>query len=110
MQGGKKAGRSWYNLLCKILEDFGCRPCPEEPSLFVCEKEGHTLIVLTSMDDLLCGASHPELFHALCRHFEQIVPVTHKEGEVMQYLNFRIISTEQGVSFDQTKHIKNLLQ
>jgi hypothetical protein len=43
----------------------------------------------------------------LCRHFEQIVPVTHKEGEVLQYLNFRIISTEQGVSFDQTKHIKD---
>ena len=26
---------------------------------------------------------------------------------MLQYLNFRIISTEQGVSFDQTRHIKD---
>ena len=40
------------------------------------------------------------------KHTERFVPVTVKEGHVLTYLNIRIVQTDQGLSIDQTHHIR----
>ena len=106
MQGGKDAGRSWYLLLKSILLDFGFKMCPAEPALFVFYDGPATLIIVTSTDDFLCVYSHEDLFSAFKTHMERFVPVTTQEGNVLKYLNIQIVQTDQGISIDQTHHIK----
>ena len=106
MQGGKDAGRSWYLLLKSILEDFGFKMCPAEPALFVFYDGSAALIVVTSTDDFLCAYSHEDLFSTFKKHMERFVPVTVQQGNVLKYLNIRIVQTDQGISIDQTHHIR----
>ena len=40
---------------------------------------------------------------------ERFVPVTTQDGKVMKYLNMRIIQTDEGISIDQTHHIKTTI-
>ena len=51
-RGRRGAGRSWYLLLKSILEDFGFKPCPAEPALFLFIEGNESLIVVTSTDDI----------------------------------------------------------
>ena len=37
---------------------------------------------------------------------ERFVPVTIQEGNALKYLNIRIVQTDQGISIDQTHHIR----
>ena len=89
-----------------IFEAFDLWPCPAELALFVKHEGEESLIVVTSTDDFLCSSTSESLFANLVKHLEQYVPVTVQDGHILKYLNLRIIQTDQGVSFDQTHHIK----
>jgi len=54
----RDAGRIWYLLLKKILEDFGFHMCPLEPLLFIYHKKPETISVVTPPDDFLCECSN----------------------------------------------------
>ena len=106
MQGEKDAGQGWYQLMVLIFEAFDLWPCPAEPALFVKHEGEESIIVVTSTDDFLCSSTSESLFANLVKHLEQYVPVTVQDGHILKYLNLRIIQTDQGISFDQTHHIK----
>ena len=106
MQGEKDAGCGWYQLMVLIFEEIDLMPCPAEPALFVKHEGEESLIVVTSTDDFPCSSTSESLFANLVNHLNQYVPITVQEGHTLKYLNLRIIQTDQGVSFDQTHHIK----
>ena len=106
MQGEKDAGQGWYQLMVLIFEAFNLMPCPAEPALFIKHEGKESLIVVSSTVDFLCSSTSENLFTNLVNHLEQYVPITVQEGHTLKYLNLRIIQTDQGVSFDQTHHIK----
>ena len=106
MQGRKDAGHNWYLLLREILIDYGMKPCPSEPALFVFFEGTETMMVITSTDDFLVAYSHVALFTSLQDHLKQFVPITAEDGTILKYLNVRIIQSDLGISMDQTHHIK----
>ena len=80
--------------------------CPAEPALFVFYDGPAALIVVTLTDDFLCAYSHVDLFSTFQKHMEHFVPVTVQEGHALKYLNIHVVQTAQGISIDQTHHIK----
>lgn len=106
IQGDKSIGRRWYLLLKRLLEDFGFACCISEPSLFIYDKNGETMILNTSTDDFLCAYNHKSIFDKLCAKMRTMFDITTKEGTKFKYLNLEIIQTEHGVSYDQTDHIQ----
>jgi hypothetical protein len=69
LQGDKSIGRKWYLLLKKLLEKFGFLMCPQEPSLFIYDKEPDMMILNTSTDDFICVHSTQEIYDQLCDYF-----------------------------------------
>lgn len=106
MQGRKDAGRNWYLLLRNILEDFGFTMCPAEPALFVYYEGNESLVIVTSTDDFMCTYTSEGLFVLFQKHMERFVPITTQDEMVMKYLSLRVIQSDQGISIDQTHHIK----
>ena len=108
IQGDKSIGRKWYLLLKKLLENFGFKCCPTEPSVFVYEKDDVYFILNTSTDDFLCAHSTQQIYDDLCEYFKKFFSMTFEtKVNKFKYLNLRIISTEHGVSYDQTEHIEH---
>ena len=105
LQGDKCIGRRWYLLLKKLLEKFGFSNCLPEPALFIYRRESHTMLVCVSTDDLLVASSHDELFTRLHDYLVRFFDITVKQGMKLSYLNFRIIQSSLGISYDQTEHI-----
>ena len=105
IQGDKGVGRRWYLLLRKILIDFGFHQCLPEPALFFYSSGSRQHIVNISTDDLLCAFSHDDLFTNLRDHLSRMFDLTTKTGAKLEYLNFRIIQSPHGISFDQSEHI-----
>ncbi|MGB2447382.1 MAG: reverse transcriptase domain-containing protein [Candidatus Poseidoniaceae archaeon] len=105
IQGDKGVGRRWYLLLRKILIQFGFHQCLPEPALFRYSSGSRQHIVNISTDDLLCAFSHDDLFTSLRDHLSRMFDLTTKTGTQLEYLNFRIIQSPHGISFDQSTHI-----
>jgi hypothetical protein len=106
LQGDKSIGRKWYLLLKDLLEQFGFKACPQEPALFVYEKDDVGFLLNTSTDDFLCIHSHQAIYEELCTYLKQFFDITTMQGTLIKYLNIRIIQSDLGISYDQTEHIK----
>ena len=50
-------------------------------------------------------SKHEELLQELLDKFGDLFSFKVKRGIELQFLNFRIIQSEQGISIDQTNHI-----
>ena len=64
------------------------------------------LLVAASVDDFACAYSHEHLFADFKKHMDRYVPTTVQTGHVLKYLNQRVVQSDQGISYDQTHHIK----
>jgi hypothetical protein len=106
LQGDKSIGRKWYLLLKDLLEQFGFKACPQEPALFVYEKDGISFLLNTSTDDFLCIHSHQDIYDKLCTYLKQFFDITTAQGSIIKYLNIRIVQSIHGISYDQTEHIE----
>ena len=83
--------------------------CPPEPVLFIYYEENETILIVASTDDFLCTCSNDEIFACLHTRIDRFVPVTIQEGQVMNYINMRVIQTNKEISIDQTHHIKTTI-
>ena len=63
------------------------------------------MVVNTLTDNFLCAYSCVKIYRSLCDYLKKFFDITTEEGTSFMYLNFRIIQSEFGVSFDQTEHI-----
>jgi hypothetical protein len=106
LQGDKSIGRKWYLLLKDLLEQFGFIACPQEPALFVYEKDGISFLLNTSTDDFLCIHSHQDIHEKLCTYLKQFFDIMTAQGSLIKYLNIRIVQSTLGISYDQTEHIE----
>jgi hypothetical protein len=106
IQGDKSIGRKWYTLVKRLLEQFGFKMCLVEPSLFVCQQDGESMILNTSTDDFLCAYNVDSIYDHLCARFRQLFEIITKQGAQLSYLSLRIIQSNHGVSYDQTEHIR----
>ena len=64
------------------------------------------MMAVTSTDDLLCSYNPPGVFYGFRIFIKMIVPTIYQGGNLLKCLNFRIVQSENGISIDQTEHIK----
>ena len=67
--------------------------------------EDDFLIILTNVDDVLILSSTKEIYMKLKKKLASMFDITTQEGNIISFLNLRIISSDTAISIDQTKHI-----
>ena len=106
LQGTKHAGYEWYQLLSAIFKDLGMIPNTICKGVFMWNSDNHKAMVCVATDDILLWSTHEILYKRLVEKFNNYFKFTHRTGQELSFLNFRIIQSEYGISIDQTLHIK----
>eukprot|EP00957_Ditylum_brightwellii_P082201 6250448-Ditylum_brightwellii.AAC.1 len=71
----------------------------------------HTALLAISIDDILMDTSHRSLYDSIKQYFDGRFNYTTSEGNIICYINIRIIVSPYGINWDITDHIiKNVLQ
>lgn len=111
VQGMKSIGRIWYKFMYVMLTKFGFSRFHGDHALFFYydKSTGEMMILDTSTDDFLCGHNSPTLLKPLIDYISKYVNVTVQQGEILNYLNLRIIQSRYGISINQTQHIKDTI-
>jgi hypothetical protein len=78
-------------------------------SFYKCKTSGDMMILDTSTDDFLCGHNSNGLLNNFITYMQKYVNVTVQRGQVLNYLNLRIIQSVYGISMNQTQHIKDTI-
>lgn len=109
MQGNKQASRGFYKLLAKMLATMGLFPLSVDKAIFALSRNTSILLLGIQTDDILLVTNSNELKEEVMNTLLSAFKVTIQEGAILNYLNFRIIQSEHGVSIDQTDHILDLV-
>ena len=64
------------------------------------------MIVVLYTDDFFCLYHDSSSFHRLLFHMCKCFPCASQQGPVITFINFLIVQSKHGISFDQTYHIK----
>ena len=109
-QGTKPASKIWYDILSKVLKDYGFQPCSVDQALFVKQLDNDKwFYCVLSTDDVLCSFPTNDDFYDLMTYFRKFFQLSLQEGSVLSYLNMRIIQSEHAISLDQAEYIFDLL-
>ena len=102
IQGTKDVGAEWYRLLSVILtKELGMIPATGNKGLFYWNHNGHIAMLALATDNIVLASSHRSLYDAIQQVFDNFFGDTTNEGEVLQFLNYRIIQSQYGTSINQ---------
>lgn len=93
LYGLPQAGRNWFLLLKRILEDYGLTQSKNDKCLFY--GKGLMLIVLFHVDDLIIGGTQHKV-EALMHYLQSKLPIT-ATSHISQYLGAAINVTHQAI-------------
>lgn len=74
-------------------------------AVFTFRFKDNFLITLTNVDDCLILSSTKQIYLKLKKKLASMFDITTQEGNIISFLNLRIISFYTAISIDQTKHI-----
>ncbi|GJZ68983.1 retrovirus-related pol polyprotein from transposon TNT 1-94 [Tanacetum coccineum] len=109
LYGLKQAPKAWYDRLKAFLLDYTYTMGLVDHTLFTNKKDSHIIIVQIYVDDIIFGSTCQDL----CDDFSKIM---HDEFEMsmMGELNFfhglQIKQLEDGIFFNQSKYVKEMLK
>lgn len=109
LYGLKQAPKAWYDRLKTFLVDHKYTMGLVDNTLFTKKKDSHIIIVQIYVDDIIFGSTCQEL----CVDFSKIM---HDEfemsmmGELNFFLGLQIKQLEDGIFFNQSKYIKDMLR
>ena len=109
LYGLKQAPKAWYDRLKTFLVDHKYTMGLVDNTLFTKKKGSHIIIVQIYVDDIIFGSTCQEL----CDDFSKIM---HDEfemsmmGELNFFLGLQIKQLEDGIFFNQSKYIKDILK
>ena len=110
IQGTRSAGNEWYEFGSKIFKKMGMVQNATDNAVFTFRLEDDLLIVLTNVDDFLILASRKEIYVKVKNKLASMFDITTQEGNIINFLNLRIVSSTTAISIDQTKHILELVE
>ena len=92
LYGTVQASRLWYNLITKVLKEYGFVPNPHDKCVLnMPHKDRTTMTVVVYVDDLLVSCKNPAHIDNLRKHLEQQFPeVTYHDGPVVDYVGMTI--------------------
>ncbi|GJZ96430.1 retrovirus-related pol polyprotein from transposon TNT 1-94 [Tanacetum coccineum] len=109
LYGLKQAPKSWYDRLKAFLLDHLYTMGLVDNTLFTKKRNSHIIIVQIYVDDIIFGSTCQEL----CDDFSKIM---HDEfemsmmGELNFFLGLQIKQLEDGIFFNQSKYVKEMLK
>ena len=109
LYGLKQAPKAWYDRLKSFLVDHKYSMGLVDNTLFTKKKDSHIIIVQIYVDDIIFGSTCQDL----CDDFSKIM---HDEfemsmmGELNFFLGLQIKQLEDGIFFNQSKYIKDMLR
>jgi hypothetical protein len=109
LYGLKQAPKAWYDRLKTFLVDHKYTMGLVDNTLFTKKKDSHIIIVQIYVDDIIFRSTCQEL----CVDFSKIM---HDEfemnmmGELNFFLGLQIKQLEDGIFFNQSKYIKDMLK
>ena len=109
-QGQRAASKIWYDILSKILLKYGFKRSTVDHALFVMNVGVNKwFYCLISTDDLLCSYPNEECFNHLYSYLNEYFGLSIQKGNVLTYLNMRIIQSNEIITLDQADYIFELL-
>jgi hypothetical protein len=109
IQGTRDAGQRWYKLISGCLIELRFIRCSCDHGIFILTTPQETCYIALETDDLLFVSKTREPFLRLKVALEQLFDLTVCEGSTLKFLNLRIVQSPSGISFDQTRHIQNII-
>ncbi|GKB18102.1 retrovirus-related pol polyprotein from transposon TNT 1-94 [Tanacetum coccineum] len=109
LYGLKQAPKAWYDRLKAFLIDHKYTMGLVDNTLFTKKRYSHVIIVQIYVDDIIFGLTSQEL----CDNFSKIM---HDEfemsmmGELTFFLGLQIKQLEDGIFFNQSKYVKEMLK
>ncbi|GJU25151.1 retrovirus-related pol polyprotein from transposon TNT 1-94 [Tanacetum coccineum] len=109
LYGLKQAPKAWYDRLKAFLLDHKYTMGLVDNTLFTKKKDSHIIIVQIYVDDIIFGSTCQDL----CDDFSKIM---HDEfemsmmGELNFFLGLQIKQFEDGIFFNQSKYVKEMLK
>nr|GEV82794.1 retrovirus-related Pol polyprotein from transposon TNT 1-94 [Tanacetum cinerariifolium] len=109
LYGLKQAPKAWYNRLKAFLIKHDYTMGMVDNTLFTKKKDPNLIIVQIYVDDIIFGSTYQEM----CDDFAKIM---HDEfemsmmGELNFFLGLQIKQLEDGIFFNQSKYIKEMLK
>ncbi|GJV46343.1 retrovirus-related pol polyprotein from transposon TNT 1-94 [Tanacetum coccineum] len=109
LYGLKQAPKAWYDRLKAFLIDHEYTIRLVDNTLFTKKRNSHIIIVQIYVDDIIFGLTYQEL----CDDFSKIM---HDEfemsmmGELNFFLGLQIKQLEDGIFFNQSKYVKEMLK
>ncbi|GKC87520.1 retrovirus-related pol polyprotein from transposon TNT 1-94 [Tanacetum coccineum] len=109
LYGLKQAPKAWYDQLKAFLLDHMYTMGLVDNTLFTKKKDSHIIIIQIYVDDIIFGSTCQDL----CDDFSKIM---HDEfemsmmGELNFFLGLQIKQLEDGIFFNQSKYVKEMLK
>ena len=91
--------------MAKIFTELGWKPNTVCKGVWVYLKNNQTSYLILATDGILFMSKHEEPLQELLDTFGEVFSFKIKRGIELQFLNFRIIQSEHGISIDQANHI-----
>ncbi|GJR07961.1 retrovirus-related pol polyprotein from transposon TNT 1-94 [Tanacetum coccineum] len=109
LYGLKQAPKAWYDRLKAFLLDHLYTMGLVDNTLFTKKRNSHIIIVKIYVDDIIFGLT----CHELCDDFSKIMHDEFEKsmmGELNFFLGLQIKQLEDGIFFNQSKYVKEMLK
>lgn len=94
LYGLKQASRAWNEKFTNFIEIFGFKASDADPCVFVCNKDGETIILAIYVDDGLMAATNEKCFKPIIEHLEKQFEVKFFQADC--YLGIQIHRSSDG--------------
>ncbi|GKB29610.1 retrovirus-related pol polyprotein from transposon TNT 1-94 [Tanacetum coccineum] len=106
LYGLKQAPKAWYDRLKAFLIKHEYKMGMVDNTLFTKKKSSNLIIVQIYVDDIIFGSTCQDM----CDEFAKIMHDEFKMGELNFFLRLQIKQMEDGIFFNQSKYIKEMLK
>lgn len=108
IQGTKDAGLRWYRLLSSHLRELGTTTSLDNHGIFTWLYYNKPIYFALKTDDILVACDDNTAFLHIKLDLGTLFDVTCSMGNILRFLILRIIQTPNGISMDQTQHLRSL--
>lgn len=109
MQGMRTAGRDFHTLLTAVLEELNIRPTSVDKGIFVFLYKSSIVLLAISTDDILLFTKYEDIYVKINEQLQKAFGTTTQNGKILNYLNYRIVQSENIISVDQTDFILGIV-
>ncbi|KAH9744520.1 retrovirus-related pol polyprotein from transposon RE1 [Citrus sinensis] len=109
LYGLKQAPRAWFDKLKQVLTaQWGFRNSKSDTSLFFKRVQGHLLLVLVYVDDIIVTGSSTCLIQQVISNLQSTFALKDL-GELNYFLGIQVVKNSSGLHLSQSKYIVDLL-